>query len=122
MANVLVVDDDPQIRTWLRSILEANGHQVEEARDGYAALAYLERAKPALVVLDIFLPKIDGLELIKHLRSSAKPIKILAMSGNPLPDYDACATAKAFGAHDILAKPFSAETFLKHVEALLSNP
>lgn len=122
MPTILVVDDEPQIRAWLRSILEANGYQVEEAHDGYAALAYLERAKPALVVLDIFLPKVGGLDIIMRIRSSAKPAKILGISGNQIPGYDVCKTAKVLGADEALAKPFSAEMFLKHVETLLSKP
>ena len=121
MPTILVVDDEQQIRTWLRSVLEANGYQVEEAHDGYAALAYLVRAKPALVVLDIFLPKVDGLDIVMHIRSNAKPAKILAISGNQIPGYDVCRTAKVLGADEALAKPFSAETFLKHVEMLLSK-
>ena len=122
MAMILVVDDDPQTRVWLRSLLEASGYQVEEADNAYAALAYLERAKPALVVLDIFLPKVDGLDIIMHIRSSAKPAKILGISMNQIPGYDVCRTAKVLGADEALAKPFSAETFLNHVEALLPHP
>ncbi len=122
MPTVLVVDDDEQIRLWLRHLLEGKGYKVEEAGDGYAALAYLKRAQPALVVLDLFMPKVDGLEIILHLRSGARALRVLAISGNPIPGYNACATAKAFGAHDVLTKPFDAATFLKYVAALLSQP
>lgn len=122
MANILVVDDSLELRAWLGSILQANGHQVEKASDGSTALTYLKRAKPALVVLDLFLPMVDGLELIIHIRSSFQPIKILAISGNPIPEYDSCAVAKLLGADKVLPKPFSAETFLNHVEALLPRP
>ena len=120
--TILVVDDEPPIREWLRSILEAKGYQVQEAHDGYAALACLERAKPALIVLDIFLPKVDGLDIILHIRSSAMPTKILGISGNQIPGYDVCKTAKVLGADEALAKPFSAEIFLQQVETLLSRP
>jgi len=121
MPTILVVDDEQQMRQWLRQLLEGKGYKVEEAGDGYAALAHLERGESALVVLDIFLPKIDGLDIIMHIRSSAKPAKILAISGNQIPGYDVCKTAKVLGADEALAKPFSAETFLKYVEMLLSK-
>lgn len=119
MPMIVVVDDDQQIRTWLRQILEGKGYDVREAKDGYEALAYLERDDPALVVLDIFMPKVDGLEIIEHLHSRARSVKILAISGNPIPGYDACGVAKAFGAHATLRKPFTAEAFMKNVNALL---
>lgn len=122
MPTILVVDDDQQIRLWLRRLLEPKGYQVEEAGDGYAALAYLERAEPALVVLDLFMPKVEGLEIILHLRSQARSVKVLAISGNPIPGFNACEAARTFGAHDALAKPFSADLFLQRVEALLSHP
>ncbi len=120
MATILVADDDPQIRAWIRRILESRGHQVEEARDGKEALAYLKQAEPALVVLDLFMPNVDGLEVILYLRSCAKPVKILALSANPIDGYNTCRTAEVFGAHDTMVKPFDAATFVQHVERLIS--
>ena len=122
MPTILVADDDDQIRVWVRRILESKGYQVEEARDGKEVLGYLKQAEPALVVLDLFMPNVDGLEVILYLRSCAKPVKILALSGNPINGYNTCRTAEVFGAHDTLVKPFDAETFMQHVEALLSHP
>ena len=122
MPTILIADDDPQIRGWLRYILESKGYEVMEACDGYAALACLERAEPALVVLDLFMPKFDGLEIVLYLRSCSKSVKVLAISGNPVPGFDACVTAKAFGAHEVLTKPFDAEMFLNRVEGVLSRP
>lgn len=116
------MDDDPPIRTWLRHILEGRGYQVQEASDGEEALATLERLEPALVVLDLFMPKVDGLEGILYLQSCAKPVKILAISADPVDGYDVSRTAKLFGANDTLTKPFGGATFLQHIRALLSNP
>jgi len=121
MPTILIADDDQQIRTWVRQILEFKGYQVEEARDGKEVLAYVERVEPALILLDLFMPKVDGLEVLLHLRSCAKPVKILALSGNPISGYNACQTAKVFGAHDTIAKPFSAQDLLQKVESLLST-
>ena len=122
MPTILVADDDDQIRVWVRRILESKGYQVEEARDGKEVLGYLKQAEPALVVLDLFMPNVDGLEVILYLRSCAKPVKILALSGNPINGYNTCRTAGVLGVHDTLVKLFDAETFVQHVEALLSHP
>jgi len=122
MPTILVVDDDQQIRAWLRRILESERYEVEEARDGKEALAIFARTKPALVVLDIFMPTMDGLEFILHNRSCPQTAKILVLSGNLVNGYRMCQTAKAFGAHDALAKPFSAEEFIRRVQTLFSKP
>lgn len=122
MPTILVVDDDQQIRGWLRHILEDRGYQVEEVGDGQAALAFLGRTEPALIVLDLFMPNKDGAEILVYLQSRARPIKTLAISGQIVGGHDLTQTAIILGAHDALAKPFDAETFLNHVEALLSYP
>lgn len=122
MASVLIVDDDQQIRGWVRQILEAKGYQVEEAGSGTEALASINRNQPRLMILDIYLPEMDGLEVIARLKSLKQPIKVLAISGNAVDGFDTCQTAKALGAHDALAKPFSADLFLQRVEALLAQP
>lgn len=83
--------------------------------------AYLEWAEPALILLDVFMPDVDGLEVLWYLRSRAKPVKILALSGNPINGYNLCHIAKVFGAHETLAKPFSGQDLLQRVEALLSK-
>jgi CheY-like chemotaxis protein len=119
MQGILVVDDDTQVRIWLRTILEDKGYQVEEASDGLEALVFLERTEPALVVLDLFMPNMDGAEVILHLRSNPHSVKILAISGQLFNGYSMCGTAKVLGAHDALAKPFSSEEFLQRVDALL---
>lgn len=121
MPAILVVDDDPHLRGWLRHILESKGYQVKEAGDGEEALVCIKLAEPALVVLDIFLPNMSGLEFILYTRSCPKPPKILAISGNLFNGDKMCRTAEVLGAQDALAKPFSAETFLQRVEALVSK-
>lgn len=122
MSTILVVDDDPQIREWLRHILENRGYQVEEVGDGKEALAFLERAKPALMVLDLFMPNMDGAELLWHLRSRSQSIRALAIYGQVWGGRDLTLTAIILGAHAALAKPFDAETFVNHVDALLFHP
>lgn len=121
MLTILIVDDDPQIRGWLRHILEENGYQVEEAGDGQEALAFLGRTEPALIVLDLFMPNKDGAEILLYLQSRTRPVKTLAISGQIVGGRDMTQTAMILGAHDALAKPFDAETFLNRVDALLPH-
>jgi CheY-like chemotaxis protein len=123
MSMILVVDDDQQIRGWLRCVLEDKGYQVVEVGDGQDALAFIEQAEPALalIVLDLFMPNLDGPEVLCYLRANPRPVKILAISGHMINGYSLTQTAKVLGAHDALAKPFSSEEFLQRVEALLSH-
>jgi DNA-binding response OmpR family regulator len=121
MPTVLVVDDDQQTRVWSRRILEAKGYQVEEAVDGKAALAICEGSPPSLIVLDTLVDNMGGLGVIRELRSRVRSSKILAISGDLFSGHTICRTARALGAHDALARPFDAETFLRHVETLLSH-
>jgi DNA-binding response OmpR family regulator len=120
--TILVVDDEPQLREWLRHILESKGYQVEVAADGDEAIDCVERIRPALIVLDIYMPGKEGFETIVHLRSHIPSVKILAISGNETLGHDTLRIARLLGSHDIMAKPFKADAFLQRVEALRSRP
>lgn len=120
MSTVLVIDDDPQIRSWLRDLLDAEGHHVVEAGDGNEGLACFHRSHPDLVVLDIYMPNKDGLETILLLRNIDPDVKILALSGGVIKGYDVYTPAKRLGAQVALVKPFGAKEFLAHVERLLN--
>jgi len=120
MPLILIADDNRQICGWLRAVLEANGYRVIEAEDGREAMAAVERDGPDLLILDMYLPVQDGLETILLLQQRQSGVKILAISGQPLPGYDILKIAKAFGAHGVLEKPFSQESLLQQIQALLS--
>lgn len=120
MPLILIADDNQQISGWLRAVLEAEGYRVSEAGDGREAMAFIEREGPDLMILDMYLPVQDGLETILLLQQMQSPVKILAISGQPLPGYDILKIAKAFGAHGVLEKPFSQESLLQQILALLS--
>jgi CheY-like chemotaxis protein len=120
MPLILIADDNRQISGWLRAVLEAEGYRVSEAGDGREAMATIEREGPDLMILDMYLPVQDGLETILLLQQMQSPVKILAISGQPLPGYDILKIAKAFGAHGVLEKPFSQESLLQQILALLS--
>jgi CheY-like chemotaxis protein len=81
-ASILVVDDDDEIRRVLQIVLEKSGHQVVQASHGEEALEQMQRERPALVLLDIMLPRLDGLEVIRRMRDSAplRTIPVIAFT------------------------------------------
>ena len=102
--SILVVDDDAKIVRLVRAYLERAGYRVSEASDGRAALAAIARDRPALVVLDLMLPEIDGLSVVRAIRRTADtPIIILSARGTTADRIAGLAT----GADDYLPKPFS---------------
>ena len=118
---ILVVDDEPLIRQWVCAVLEDEGFRVAVAADGDQALAIVRQEAPALMVLDVFLPGKEGLETILELRKEHHPIKVLATSGGPIHGYDVLKVARLFGAHAVLAKPYSAEVLLDQIAQVLNQ-
>lgn len=116
MAKVLVVDDEPHIRAVLRGYLEADGFLVAEACDGAAALAAL-RADPAdLVLLDVMMPGIDGVEVLRQLRGFSDAYVILVTARADEVDK---LIGLAVGADDYVSKPFSPREVTARVRAVL---
>ncbi|MDX1995203.1 MAG: response regulator [bacterium] len=108
-APILVVDDEVQIRRFLRISLEANGYRVHEAALGQDALLKTAQLRPELVILDMGLPDIDGLEVLRRLREWTKtPVIILSVRDS---DRDKVSALDA-GADDYLTKPFSMEELM----------
>lgn len=116
--RVLVIEDHREQRELLRVGLQAAGHDVLTASHGHEALAYLNGHAVDLVVTDIFMPEMDGIEVIAELRRQFPRIKVLAMSGRPGVDY--LTVAKELGAARILRKPFGMEQFLDAVNAAVA--
>ncbi len=114
MIYILVVDDEPDLRFILRRVLEKAGHRVTEAQHGVAALDAIAAAPPGLVVTDMMMPVMGGVELISRLRAEpgTAGIPIMAVSGDP---------HLASGADVILVKPFQKRELLASVDSLL-NP
>lgn len=120
MACVLVVDDDRLTRASLRDILEHAGHCVVEAGDGREALGVFAREEFSLMMVDIVMPEMDGLETIREVRRTCQSLPIVAMpvvtSKRELLYSD---VAREFGADDILCKPFKKRDVLKVVDRIL---
>ena len=103
-ARVLVVDDEPAIRRFLRVSLSAHWYAVFEASDGQAALSAVVTNRPDLIILDLGLPDLDGIEVTRLLREWTRiPIVILSVRGQEADKV----TALDAGADDYLTKPFS---------------
>jgi len=110
MAQVLVIDDEEAIRRLIRRTLEQQGHVVTEAADGRAALDQLAAATPDLVVADIYMPDMDGIEFAIRMSQLPSPPRLIAISGGGHRSADdVLSTARRLGAAVTLAKPFTPE-------------
>jgi len=115
-ATILLVDDEESVQKLLTYPLERDGYRVVQARDGDEALARFEAENVDLVVLDLMLPRVDGLEVCKRLRAqSAVPIVMLTARGDELDKV----LGLELGADDYITKPFSIREFRSRVKALL---
>ena len=121
MTRVLVADDDPSVRRVLERALEREGYEVATASNGAEALEAVAAAPPDLVVTDINMPDVDGIELLINLIERGG-IKVIAISGGGLfPKDELLADARLLGAVDIIAKPFEVDDLLARVAAALSG-
>lgn len=117
MASILVVDDDASDRAFLQIVLETDGHDTHLAADGDEALASLADRAIDVVVTDLQMPKMHGLELISLLRDRIPRPAIVAVSGTGEPQLD---VAGAVGADTTLTKPVSPEALLDGVRKALA--
>jgi two-component system KDP operon response regulator KdpE len=115
-ARVLVVDDEPQIRRALRLVLRANGYEVVEVGTGEAALDSLSMQTFDLMILDLMLPDLDGVEVCRRLREwSRLPVVVLSAHG----EEDVKVKALDEGADDYVTKPFSAPELLARMRSAM---
>ena len=113
--SVLVTDDDKRILSFLRSLLKASGYEVFTATNGFEALEQYRAQEPDLIVLDLMMPEMDGLEMLKKLRSfSTVPVIILTAKGS---DIDKIKGLQ-LGADDYILKPFNPDELLARIEAI----
>lgn len=116
---VLIADDDGDILSLVKAVLERSGHEVVAASDGAEALASVRARKPDLVVLDIAMPEVDGLEVLRRLRAdpttSELPVVLLSARAQEAD----VQRGFAIGASAYLKKPFSPRELSEHVAELL---
>jgi two-component system, OmpR family, KDP operon response regulator KdpE len=119
MSKILIIDDEPQIRRFLRVSLNAGGYETVEAETGQGGVEAARTTLPDLIVLDLGLPDIDGLEVISNLRAfSAAPIIVLSVRAQ---EYDKV-EALDRGAVDYVVKPFSVGELTARIRAALRRP
>ena len=117
--RVLVVDDEPPIRRFLRTSLSAQGYDIIEAEDGSKAIEDVRRRSPDLLVLDLGLPGIDGLEVIRRLRGSGVTLPIIVLSSRV--DEAGKVEALDLGADDYVTKPFGVEELLARIRTAMRH-
>lgn len=123
MAILLIVDDNPDMNSILRRAAEQAGHEVISATDGREAVNAVMGRDIDLVVLDLVMPGMDGLEALNLLREAKSTFKVLAISGGGrVGAEDYLRIARILGADRTLAKPFTANQFLAEVADLLAAP
>jgi len=121
MATILVVDDELGIRALLSEILADEGHTIELAENAAQARACRERIRPDLVLLDIWMPDVDGITLLKEWGSTAQlTMPVIMMSGHGT--IDTAVEATKFGAMAFLEKPITLQKLLRAVEQGLAKP
>ena len=116
MATILLIDDQESIRLIFKAVLERAGYRVLTAEHGKDGLRLLEQERVDLILLDIFMPEMDGFELIPRLRKYRSTSKIIAMTG----DSHYLNMAKRLGVNDALQKPFSVQELLMAVSSHLN--
>lgn len=116
MVRVLVVDDDEAILSLLGSYLAREGFEVQTAGDGEAALAAARTSRPDVVVLDVLLPGLDGLEVLRRLRAEGEPYVILLTAKAEEADQ---VVGLELGADDYVTKPFSPRELVARIRAVL---
>jgi two-component system KDP operon response regulator KdpE len=117
--KVLVVDDEPAIRRFLRTSLEAQDYRVSEADTGKSALDHIRRDVPEVLVLDLGLPDMDGLDIIRQMRESGSAAPIIVLSSRV--DEAGKVRALDLGADDYVTKPFGIEEFLARLRTALRH-
>ncbi|MDJ0897055.1 MAG: response regulator [Alphaproteobacteria bacterium] len=123
MALILLTDDDDRVRCALALLLRDAGHEVHEAIHGRAALDAIENIKPALIITDVYMPGLDGIELIRAIRKNDTQVKILAISGGGVHRNPKLATnlAGLSGADRVMEKPVKNDMLLDEVASLVGD-
>jgi DNA-binding response OmpR family regulator len=114
--RVLIIEDNADLRDYLRLALESQDYEVLTARNGQEALGYLNGHPVDVVLTDLFMPEMDGIETIARLRKQFPDIRVVAMSGRPGVDY--LSVARELGVACTLRKPFEIDELLAALKNL----
>lgn len=122
MASLLVVDDEKLSRIAVRKVLERAGHGIVEATNGEEGLALLRRQAVDIVITDIVMPTMQGIETIAEIKREFAGLPVIAISGSGrVNNIDYLKSAQEAGADRVLAKPFSQRELIQAVDELLAG-
>jgi len=122
MALIMIVDDDAHIQLALRQIVESAGHRVIEASNGQDAIDLFEEFRPDLVITDVFMPHMDGIETIRVIRRMTPAARIIAISGGCVGSgWNYLESVVVLGANLALQKPFTCSQLLSAIDRLLGG-
>lgn len=122
MTRILIIDDEPAVRMTIRQILEHAGYQVAAAENGAVGLAVIRAGGVDLVITDVLMPEMEGLETVMAVRREFPAIKLIAMSGGGRKgNYDYLSAAAKLGASKVLQKPFNRIALLDAVRECLGT-
>jgi CheY-like chemotaxis protein len=120
MPVALVIDDDPQVRCLIAMMLKRAGYEVVQAKDGDEGIELCSSLEPEVVVTDIFMPRHDGIDVLREAKAQPKQPRVVAISGgSPRLQMDFLKTAGKLGADAVVQKPF---TPLQLLQAVTGNP
>ena len=117
--SILVVDDEEGVRETIREVLVDEGYQVAEASNGRAAMEAVRRERPRLVLLDIWMPEVDGVGLLREIKQMDPDARVIMISGHG--SIQTAVTATKLGAFDFIEKPFSLDSLLAAVRRALGE-
>jgi UDP-3-O-[3-hydroxymyristoyl] N-acetylglucosamine deacetylase len=116
---IMIVDDEDKVRESVREVLADEGYRVVDTADGTHVLELIEQEKPGLVLLDIWMPQIDGIDLLRQIKSKEPAINVVMISGHG--NIHTAVTATKFGAFDFIEKPLSLDALLLTVQRALGD-
>jgi DNA-binding NtrC family response regulator len=122
MARIVVIDDQEPIRRIVRRALENDGHEVLDASDGEAGMQLVDRGPVDVVITDIFMPGLDGIQTLREIRKRHPAVKVIAMSGGDSTGMlDLRRDAELLGAVKSLQKPFTTRQISELVKGVLAS-
>ena len=116
---VLIIEDDGELRGVLEDVLASAGYEVRTAKDGVEGMDMFDEVVPDVVVTDLFMPRKDGIEVVRDINRRNPDVRVLTMTGVET-DVDYLAASTHLGAWHSIRKPFHGKTFLRAVEAVLN--
>jgi len=122
MANILIIEDNSDLRAVMSTMLGEMGHETYEAENGAEGLKHHQQTPASLIITDLHMPELDGIETIKELRAATPEVKIIAMSGaNTFMVETNLETSRNQGADRTFTKPFDHDEFKRAVVELIEG-